>query len=117
MGAPFVVERGIDPSEEGLGAALIMRLLLDLPEGRGYFRSLADQPTLAKCRDETRKPNLGTDLSWLRDRTHTRLQILDESACKWCDFGNACGENVSEQAAAKQGDTKLVACRRLVAHV
>ena len=32
MGAPFLVERGIDPSEEGLGPALIMRLLLDLPE-------------------------------------------------------------------------------------
>ena len=30
MGAPFLVERGIDPSEEGLGPALIMRLLLDL---------------------------------------------------------------------------------------
>ena len=31
MGAPFLVERGIDPSEEGLGPALMMRLLLDLP--------------------------------------------------------------------------------------
>jgi hypothetical protein len=49
MGAPFLVERGIDPSEEGLGAALIMRLLLDLPEDGGYFRSLADQPTMAQA--------------------------------------------------------------------
>ena len=32
MGAPFLVERGIEPSEEGLGAALIMRLLLNLPQ-------------------------------------------------------------------------------------
>jgi hypothetical protein len=31
MGAPFLVERGIDPSEEGLGPALMMRLLFDLP--------------------------------------------------------------------------------------
>ncbi len=31
MGAPFMVERGIEPSEEGLGPALIMRLLLELP--------------------------------------------------------------------------------------
>src|SRR5688572_32814872 len=38
MGAPFLVERGIDPSEEGLGPALMMRLLLDLPEHGGYFR-------------------------------------------------------------------------------
>jgi RecB family exonuclease len=49
MGAPFLVERGIDPSEEGLGPALIMRLLLDLPEAGGYFRPLADQPTMAQA--------------------------------------------------------------------
>ena len=29
MGAPFLVEGGIDPSEEGLGPALVMRLLLE----------------------------------------------------------------------------------------
>ncbi len=49
MGAPFLVERGIDPSEEGLGPALIMRLLLELPEDGGYFRPLADQPTMAQA--------------------------------------------------------------------
>src|SRR5262245_5731927 len=49
MGAPFLVERGIEPSEEGLGAALMMRLLLDLPEKNGYFRPLADHPTLAEA--------------------------------------------------------------------
>ena len=49
MGAPFLVERGIEPSEEGLGPALIMRLLLDLPREGGYFRPLADQPTLAQA--------------------------------------------------------------------
>jgi CRISPR/Cas system-associated exonuclease Cas4 (RecB family) len=49
MGAPFLVERGINPSEEGLGPALIMRLLLDLPEAGGYFRPLADQPTMAEA--------------------------------------------------------------------
>src|SRR5688572_32793410 len=49
MGAPFLVERGIDPSEEGLGPALIMRLLLDLPLEDGYFRPLADQPTMAQA--------------------------------------------------------------------
>jgi hypothetical protein len=47
MGAPFLVERGIDPSEEGLGPALVMRLLLDLPKEGGYFRPLADQPSMA----------------------------------------------------------------------
>jgi hypothetical protein len=49
MGAPFLVERGIEPSEEGLGPALIMRLLLDLPKGGGYFRPLADQPAMAQA--------------------------------------------------------------------
>jgi RecB family exonuclease len=49
MGAPFLVERGIEPSEEGLGPALIMRLLLDLPETGGYFRPLADQPSMAQA--------------------------------------------------------------------
>jgi hypothetical protein len=49
MGAPFLVERGIDPSEEGLGPALVMRLLLDLPEDGGYFRGLADQPPMAEA--------------------------------------------------------------------
>src|SRR3954465_10308932 len=49
MGAPFLVERGIDPSEEGLGPALMMRLLLDLPARDGYFRPLADQPTMAQA--------------------------------------------------------------------
>ncbi len=47
MGAPFLVERGIDPSEEGLGPALIMRLLLALPREGGYFRPLAEQPQMA----------------------------------------------------------------------
>src|SRR5688572_30935550 len=49
MGAPFLVEHGIEPSEEGLGPALIMRLLLDLPSEGGYFRPLADQPTMAQA--------------------------------------------------------------------
>jgi RecB family exonuclease len=49
MGAPFLVERGIDPSEEGLGPALMMRLLLELPAKDGYFRPLADQPTIAQA--------------------------------------------------------------------
>ena len=49
MGAPFLVEHGIDPSEEGLGPALMMRLLLDLPLEGGYFRPLADHPTMAQA--------------------------------------------------------------------
>lgn len=49
MGAPFLVERGIDPSEEGLGPALVMRLLLELPERPSYFRPLAKHPAMAQA--------------------------------------------------------------------
>ena len=47
MAAPFLVEQGLNPSEEPLGPALIMRQLLDLPEGEGYFKPMASHPTLA----------------------------------------------------------------------
>ena len=49
MGAPFLVEQGIDPSEEGLGPALIMRLLLGLPEQPSYFHPLANHPAMAQA--------------------------------------------------------------------
>src|SRR5512137_866819 len=47
MAAPFLLERGIDPSEEPLGPALMMRLLLDLPEKEGYFRPMAQHSSMA----------------------------------------------------------------------
>ena len=47
MGAPFLVERGIDPSEEQLGPALIMRLLFALHNTPAYFKPLAHEPKLA----------------------------------------------------------------------
>jgi len=48
MAAPFLLERGINPSEEPLGPALVMRLLLelDLPQERGYFRPMAEHPSM-----------------------------------------------------------------------
>ena len=65
MGAPFLVERGIDPSEEELGPALMMRLLLALPREGGYFRPLAGHPTLAQALwttvRELRMAGLGPD--------------------------------------------------------
>ena len=47
MAGPFLVERGIDPSEEPLGPALVMRLLTELPATHDYFRPMADHTTLA----------------------------------------------------------------------
>ena len=48
MAAPFLVERGVDPVPDGLGSALVARLLMDLPVSvPGYFRELAEQPRMA----------------------------------------------------------------------
>jgi hypothetical protein len=41
MGAPFLVSAGSIPFGEDLGPAVIIRLLLALPEEGGYFRRLA----------------------------------------------------------------------------
>ena len=49
MAGPFLVEQGIDPSEDGLGPALIMRLLMGLPQEHTYFRPLAEQPSMAQA--------------------------------------------------------------------
>ena len=49
MSAPLLVGQEISPSEEQLGPPLIMRLLLERPEDGGYFRSMADHPTLAEA--------------------------------------------------------------------
>src|SRR4029453_3422985 len=49
MAAPFLVETGIDPAPDGLGPALLTRLLLDLPRSTPkYFRPLAEQPRMAE---------------------------------------------------------------------
>ena len=50
MAAPFLVERGVDPAPDGIGPALIMRLLLELPATvPTYFRALAEQPQMAEA--------------------------------------------------------------------
>jgi ATP-dependent helicase/nuclease subunit B len=50
MAAPFLVERGVDPAPDGIGPALIMRLLLELPSTVPvYFRGLAEQPQMAEA--------------------------------------------------------------------
>ena len=50
MAGPFLVERGINPSPEGVGPALLMRLLAELPGSvPTYFRHLAGQPKMAEA--------------------------------------------------------------------
>jgi hypothetical protein len=47
-GHTSLVDRGTEPSKDGLGSALIMRLMLDLPKDCGYSCGSADQQTLAE---------------------------------------------------------------------
>jgi len=49
MAGPFLVERNIEPSEDTLGPALMVRLLLELRDHKGYFRALADQPSIGEA--------------------------------------------------------------------
>ena len=48
IAAPFLIDRGINPAPDVLGPALIMRLLLELPDTTPpYFRPLAEHPRMA----------------------------------------------------------------------
>jgi ATP-dependent helicase/nuclease subunit B len=50
MAAPFLVERGLDPTPHGLGPALVMRLLEDLPDTTPrYFAELGARPEMAEA--------------------------------------------------------------------
>ena len=46
MAGPFLVEREIDPCEDTLGPALMIRLLLELPDEHSYFKATAEQPSI-----------------------------------------------------------------------
>ena len=39
-----------------------------------------------------------------------------KEACKWCDYGHACGEGAAERAAAKMTDARLAPYGKLAAH-
>jgi ATP-dependent helicase/nuclease subunit B len=49
MAAPFLLEQGLEPSGEGLGGALVMRLLLDLSEQGSYFRPMARHASMGEA--------------------------------------------------------------------
>jgi ATP-dependent helicase/nuclease subunit B len=44
------------------------------------------------------------------------VHAADESACRWCDYGRACGDEAAVRAAAKHGDARLSPLIRLTAH-
>jgi hypothetical protein len=44
------------------------------------------------------------------------LHAADDRACRFCDYGAACGRNPVARAAAKLGDPALEGLRRLAAH-
>lgn len=128
MGAPFLVERGIDPSEEGLGPALMMRLLLGLPdrarrvrprtpqreragvgpreqlkEDGSYFRPLASQPQMAVA--------LWSTLRELRMASLRASDLASEafvSAEKHAEICALVGAYESFLASTKRGDLATV---------
>ena len=75
MGAPFLVERGIEPSEEGLGPALIMRLLLELPRGGG----VRGHPRLALALGR----RVATSGRWRTSRRWRRRCRRRFASCEW----------------------------------
>jgi ATP-dependent helicase/nuclease subunit B len=44
------------------------------------------------------------------------IHAADASACRWCDFGHACGKDAARQAEAKHADASLAAYLKLVSH-
>jgi len=109
MGAPFLVERGIDPSEEGLGPALMMRLLLDLPQGNGYFRPLADHPTMADAlwstiRELRMAAVRATDL---RDDAFSSPAKRDELRAFMCAYSDETGESISRHGQVIEAESRL----------
>jgi hypothetical protein len=44
------------------------------------------------------------------------IHAHDDSACKWCDHGHACGDRAAKQAEEKIADPALEPYRRLMAH-
>ena len=58
-------------------------------------------------------------LADLRDVIASGLFVHAQSddACKWCDFGPACGRDAAARAAAKSGDAAQLPYLRLGRHV
>jgi CRISPR/Cas system-associated exonuclease Cas4 (RecB family) len=82
-----------------------------------YFSSAKGQQERVRISCPSTASTMGV-LSDLQEviASGTFVHAADESACKWCDFRNACGKTVFDQAAVKQNDPKLAAYMRLGAH-
>lgn len=103
MGAPYLIERGIDPSEEQLGPALMMRLLLGLDDTHQYFRPLAHEPQLAAA--------LWTTVRELRLAGLTAADLRPEhfdSAAKHAELQALLSAYEAHLAAHKLGDQASV---------
>ena len=105
----------------GLAAAEILRQRLKGPKvtkGTYYFTS-AKGGQERRTIDAMSTAKLTSVLSDLRQVIASGLFVHapDESACKWCDFGNACGARVQDRAEAKtSADAALAPYRQLAAH-
>jgi ATP-dependent helicase/nuclease subunit B len=116
----FAGGRRLQHALYGLAAAELLRRQHDLPTivgGEYYFSA-------AKGRQERvsiARPSAAAVTAVLADLRQVIASGLfvhatDESACKWCEFGAACGTNPVERASAKVADPKLEPYRKLDAH-
>ncbi len=105
----------------GLAAAEILKQRVKRPsvtQGVYYFSS-AKGGQERRTIDAMSSATLTTVLSDLRQVIASGLFVHapDESACKWCDFGHACGPKAAGRAESKiGGDKALEPYRNLVAH-
>ena len=77
--APHLVEQGINPLADDLGPSLMMRLLMELPDGTpAHFRPLAEQPQMgaALWRAVQELRLAGIDAARLHERSTPKFQEL-----------------------------------------
>jgi hypothetical protein len=108
MAAPFLVERGVDPAPDGLGPALIMRLLLELPGAVPvYFREMAEQPRMAEALWETIR-----ELRMARMRAGDLRRAAFTSAAKHAELSALLAAYEEHLATRKLADTAAMSRAR-----
>ena len=116
----FASGRRLQHALYGIAAVELLKRKYNHPViagGTYYFSSAKGQQERVHIKRPTAAA-LTEVLSDLRQviASGTFVHAADESACMWCEFERACGGKMMAEAAAKQGDSKLAAYRRLVAH-
>jgi ATP-dependent helicase/nuclease subunit B len=116
----FAGGRRLQHALYGLAAAELLRRQHKAPTivGGDYYFSAAKG---CQERVSIAKPSTAAVTAVLSDlrqviASGSFVHATDESACKWCKLGAACGANPLERARAKLADPKLEPYLKLVAH-